>query len=182
VQQDPASRVSAPAVALIVTGALNAVTTLVWMGFLAIFGLAAISDPDAREALPGVGVWAVGSVIGLVMSAVMVYGGMQMRKLQSWGVCMAGTICAMLPCTSCCILGLPIGIWVIMVLIDGDVKRAFETGYSPPPGGFEPPPGGDGQPQSGYGPPPGGYSPPSGGYGFPPTGPGGNPPSPPPQS
>ena len=162
-QQDPAARVSAPAMALIVTGALNAVTTLVWMAFLAIFGVAAISDPAVREALPGVGVSAVGSVIGLVLSAVMVYAGMQMRKLQSWGVCMAGTICAMLPCTSCCLLGLPIGIWVILVLIDGDVKRAFETGYSPPTAGFEPPPGG-------YGPPPGGYSPPPGGYGPPPGG------------
>ena len=53
---------------------------------------------------------------------------------------MAGAIVAMLPCSGCCLLGLPIGIWAIIVLIDSDVKRAFNGGaggYGGPAGGYD---------------------------------------------
>ena len=58
----------------------------------------------------------------------------------------------MLPCSVCCLLGLPMGIWALIVLLDNDVKQVFNGGG--PPGGY----GGPG----GYTPPPGGYSGPPG--------------------
>lgn len=168
VQQDPAGRVSAPAIGLMAAGGLNAAFTVLWMLLLGIFGVAILGDADAREALPGVGVWMVASVISLVLSALMIYAGLRMRQLRSWTLCMAGSIVAMLPCAPCCILGLPMGIWAVIVLIDNEVKRAFDGGYIPPPSG------GYGEP-GGYTPPPGGYTPPPGGYTPPPGGPGGPP-------
>jgi hypothetical protein len=38
---------------------------------------------------------------------------------------MAGAVAAIVPCSICCILGLPMGIWAIIVLIDQDVKHSF---------------------------------------------------------
>ncbi|MDP8924982.1 MAG: hypothetical protein M3O34_19215 [Chloroflexota bacterium] len=61
-----------------------------------------------------------------------------MRALRSWGVAMAGAILAIVPCGPCCLLGLPFGIWAILVLIDDEVKQAFATTPPPPTG---PPPG-----------------------------------------
>ena len=37
----------------------------------------------------------------------------------------------MLPCSACCLLGLPMGIWALIVLIDNEVKRLFDGGYTP---------------------------------------------------
>jgi hypothetical protein len=133
--------VSAPAIGLLVTGGLNVVFTLIWMVLIAIFGVAIMADPDAREALPGVGVWMASGLVGLVASAVTIYAGLQMRKLQGWTLSMAGAVLAMLPCTPCCLLGIPMGIWALLVLIDDEVKRSFDGG-GVPPGGFGQAPGG----------------------------------------
>lgn len=171
-QQDPAARVSAPAIGLMLTGGLSILTTLALMAIMAVGGAATIADPELRDALPGIGVSMALSIVALILEAAIVYAGVQMRKLQSWGLSLTGAILAMLPCLPCCLLGLPIGIWAVIVLIDDDVKRAFAGGGAPP-GGYEPPPGGYGAPPGGYGPPPGGgYPPPPGGHH-----PGGGPPS-----
>ena len=107
-------------------------------------GVAALAGKDAASALPGVGVMVVLSVVGLAVSGFVAYAGWQMRQMQGWGLAMAGAIVAMIPCISpCCLLGIPIGIWAILVLIDDEVKQAFAQGgnFGPPPGGYTPPPG-----------------------------------------
>jgi hypothetical protein len=154
VHQNPATRVSAPAVGLIVSGAVGIALTLLWMLLIGVFGLAAMANSEVRDALPGVGVSMGWGVVSLALSGLVTYAGWQMRQLRGWTLSMAGAIIAMLPCSGCCLLGLPIGIWAVVVLIDQEVKRAFEGG----PGGP-----GDGHGPSGYGP--------GGGYGGP-----GNPP------
>ena len=185
-QPDPAGRVAAPAIGLMVAGGLSAVFTLFSLLILGIGGTAAISDPEVRDALPGFGILAVFGIVKLVLDALTIYAGLQMRQLRSWTLCMAGSVAAMLPCSACCLLGLPMGIWALIVLIDNEVKRLFDGGYPPPPsggygdpGGYTPPPGGFNPPPSGgYNPPSGGYNPPpSGGYNPPPSG-GYNPPPP----
>ena len=127
-QQDPATRVSAPAIGLMVAGGLGAAWTLLWMLFIGIFGVAALADPDARAALPGVGLWMAVGVVSLALSGLTIYGGWQMRQLRGWGLSLTGAVAAMLPCAGCCILGLPMGIWALIVLIDNDVKRSFDGG------------------------------------------------------
>jgi hypothetical protein len=134
--------VAAPAIGLMVAGGLSAVTVLLWMAVWALGGTAAISDPEVMDALPAFGVLIGLGAVKLVLDLLTVYAGWQMRQLRSWGLCMAGSIIAMLPCF-CCILGLPMGIWAVVVLIDDEVKRRFDGGYTPPPGGYSPPPPGD---------------------------------------
>ena len=138
-QQDPATRVSAPAIGLLVTGGIGIAWTLMWMAMIGIFGVAILADPDAREALPGVAIWEGFGVISLALSALVTYAGWQMRQLRGWGLSMAGAIVAMLPCSGCCLLGLPIGIWAIIVLLDNEIKQAFNGGaggYGGPAGGY----------------------------------------------
>jgi len=144
VQPDPAGRVSAPAIGLMVAGGLSAVFTLFYLLIFAIGGTAAVSDPEVRDALPGIGLLLAFGLLKLVLDALTIYAGWQMRQLRGWTLGMAGSIAAMLPCSVCCILGLPIGIWALVVLMDNDVKQAFDGGT--PPGGYTPPPGGYGGP------------------------------------
>jgi hypothetical protein len=128
VQQDPLTRVSAPAIGLLVTGGLGIAVTVLWMLVIGIFGVAILADPDARDALPGVGIWMGFGVLSLALSAFVTYAGWQMRKLRGWSLSVAGAIIAMIPCSGCCFLGLPMGGWALMVLFDQDVKRAFGGG------------------------------------------------------
>jgi hypothetical protein len=67
----------------------------------------------------------VGSFVGIAWGGVVAFGGYQMKTLRSHGWAMAGSIVAMIPCTGCCLLGLPFGIWSIVVLGRPEVNRAF---------------------------------------------------------
>ncbi|MFO0596464.1 MAG: hypothetical protein U0228_14200 [Myxococcaceae bacterium] len=65
------------------------------------------------------------NLLGAVFGATMVLGGFQMRNLRTWGLALTGAIVAMMPCSCCCVLGLPLGIWSIVVLIKPEVKASF---------------------------------------------------------
>lgn len=73
------------------------------------------------------GIGAVFSVIGLIMSVVVFMGASKMKNAESYGFAMAAAIIAMIPCVSpCCLLGLPLGIWALVVLMKPEVKAAFQ--------------------------------------------------------
>ena len=66
------------------------------------------------------------SVIGLALSAFFIFASTKMRKLESYGLVTTATILSMIPCVSpCCCVGLPIGIWILVVLSKPEVKSAF---------------------------------------------------------
>ena len=68
----------------------------------------------------------VSSIIGILVSGVILLGGLKMKKLESYGLAMTASIIAMIPCFSpCCLIGLPIGIWALVVLSKPEVKSAF---------------------------------------------------------
>jgi hypothetical protein len=70
----------------------------------------------------GVG-FAIAGVLGGIF---ILFGGIKMRRLESYGLCMAASIVAMIPCLSaCCLVGLPIGIWSLVMLSKPEVKSAF---------------------------------------------------------
>jgi hypothetical protein len=139
---DPAARanaeklVGAPAIGLIVTAAIgiaNAVLGIV----LRMLGIGMMNMGQQQENLPpeverfvvafsgGIGV--VASVIGIAVGLLIIYGAMKMKRLSSHGLAMTASILAMIPCVSpCCILGLPIGIWAVVVLLKPEVKSQFQ--------------------------------------------------------
>jgi hypothetical protein len=67
------------------------------------------------------------ALIGLVIWGFVIWAAMQMRALSGWGMAMAASILAMIPCSCACIIGLPIGIWSLMVLLRPEVKAAFTS-------------------------------------------------------
>ena len=128
-QPATADQVSGPAVGLIVVailGALAQIASLI-MHVAGASMLASSRMPSNAWATMFSGtIGVVASVIGIVVSVVILLGAMKMKKLESYGLAMAASIIAMIPCVSpCCLLGLPIGIWALVVLMKPEVKSAF---------------------------------------------------------
>ena len=68
----------------------------------------------------------VGGGIGLAVAGFIIYASQQMKKQEHWELCLAASIVGMVPCVSpCCFLGLPMGIWSLVVLLKPEVKTAF---------------------------------------------------------
>jgi hypothetical protein len=68
----------------------------------------------------------VSGIVGVAVSGVILYGGLKMKKLESYPLAIAASILAAVPCLSpCCLIGLPIGIWALIVLFKPEVKDAF---------------------------------------------------------
>jgi hypothetical protein len=121
-----AQRVAGPATALIVTAVLG----LIQNGFGLIL-LVAMTSANGRfgppnqnfeDMLPAVFVTGISLPGGIVM----LFAAMKMKKLESYGLAMTGAIVGMIPYLSpCCPLGLPFGIWALVVLSNGSVRAAF---------------------------------------------------------
>jgi hypothetical protein len=131
-----AQMVSGPAIGLMVTAGLGALAQLLSM-VINILGagagmMGAAHDQQAAPAWANAmsgGLGVVFNVVGLIMSVVIFMGAMKMKKLESYNFALAGTIIAMVPCISpCCLVGLPIGIWALVILMKPEVKSAFQTG------------------------------------------------------
>jgi hypothetical protein len=86
-------------------------------------------DPDRRRlrARSRARVAVQGPAITLMVlgGGIVLYGAWQMKDLRSQGSAMAASITAMLPCNLCCLVGLPVGIWSLVVLNRPEVKNAF---------------------------------------------------------
>ncbi len=85
-------------------------------------------NPQARQAQK-VGIMVggiIGGVFGLIMDTLVIAGAWSMQSLRRYGLAMTGAIVALVPCLSpCLILGMPFGIWALVVLASSDVKQAF---------------------------------------------------------
>ncbi len=67
-----------------------------------------------------------GSVISLILSGVILVGGLRMLGLRNYGFCVVVSILAVIPCTTpCCCFGMAAGIWSLIVLFRPEVKAAF---------------------------------------------------------
>jgi hypothetical protein len=133
-QPDPmaAQRVSGPATALIVMAILSMCFQV--LGIIAhlvgmVIGVgAAARHPDEFPMMFGSGINVVFGVFGLAISALVLIGATKMKKLENYSLAMAAAIVAVIPCISpCCLLGLPFGIWALVVLNDASVKAAFRS-------------------------------------------------------
>ena len=127
----PIQRVNAPAIALMVMGIVGGLWALLVL-MLNVLGAGLgtmVAEESGQDALEMMFSGAIGigfSLIGVVLALLIVWGAIKMKQLQSWGAAVTASIIAMIPCISpCCLLGLPIGIWCLVVLFDSSVKSAF---------------------------------------------------------
>jgi hypothetical protein len=129
---DALQQVQGPAVGLIVTsilGMLAAVAGLLMNMFGLTMGAAGMQGtqemPEWVNMMSG-GLGIVQSILALVMSVVILLGALKLKKLENYTFSMIATIVAMVPCISpCCLVGLPIGIWALVVLNKPEVKSSF---------------------------------------------------------
>ena len=121
-------QVMGPAIALMVVSGiafvwyLFATVMVLFAGGLSLMG----GSGDIGGVLGGVigaamyGVW-------MILAGVAFVGALRMKDLKSYPFAMTSAILAMLPCSfyMCCILGLPFGIWALIVLMKPEVKAEF---------------------------------------------------------
>ncbi len=70
---------------------------------------------------------AIGGLVGAAWCGVIILASIQMLRMRMWGLALTGSILSMLNCFNCCcLLGLPFGIWSVVVLSKPDVKSAFK--------------------------------------------------------
>jgi hypothetical protein len=127
--------VGGPAIALMVTaglgiafGLFNLLGSLLYSGHEQLPSMPGL-DPDMIRMIQRVayGPIAIGvKVIFIGMSVLILLGAIRMQKLSSYGLAMTAAVIALVPCFfSCCGLGIPFGIWALMVLSKPEVKSQF---------------------------------------------------------
>lgn len=125
-------KLTLPASGLIVTGALNAIGAVL----LLLSGAVRLVDntpakhiADDAERLG----YLFGTILGygsgvasLIVAPLVIAGGIAMLKGKSLGLVRSAAILAMIPLTSCCcVVGIPIGIWILVLLKKPEVEACF---------------------------------------------------------
>ncbi len=127
-------RVAAPAVALIVVSILGLLMYLVVGGFYG-FMIVMLSNgnhpfvppgQDPQTVFVGCIFWIVVAVVGAIVDIVILVGAIKIRKLENYGLAVTVAVLSLIPCISPgCLVGLPFGIWMLIVLCDNSVRAAF---------------------------------------------------------
>jgi hypothetical protein len=131
ITSEASRQVSGPATGLMVTGIVGAFFAVITL-FISILNLGIA--PFIRDEIPEkyAEFWegslgAASSIVEIAVAAFIIFAALKMRELKQWELSLAASIVAMIPCISpCCILGLPIGIWALVVLLRPEVKEAFQ--------------------------------------------------------
>jgi len=128
-------KTTAPGIALMVVGIIG----LVGMGIYLVLTFVGLSmEPDKLQPPPGadgaertgfyIGLYgALGTMIlSLCMQFLVIASGFALMRRQGYMLALSGSIAAVVPCMSpCCVIGIPFGIWALVVLADQQVKDAF---------------------------------------------------------
>lgn len=124
--------VSAPAIALMVVSIIAIVLGLLGLVgdvFLILSG--AIERLEENNTGPvskytTVMIRTAWGILLVIASTFVLYGAVQMKSLTNYSIAKAAAIVAMIPMLGpCCVLGIPFGIWAIIVLGKPEVRDAF---------------------------------------------------------
>jgi predicted Zn finger-like uncharacterized protein len=126
------SAVAGPAISLIILGSLDILLVIANL-IMSLAGVTFAPAGPGKAGGPGADVAFLTSKAYLIPSSVLqlcfavsiLMGGIKMKQLQSFGLAMTASILALLPCGNCCCIGLPLGIWALVVLNKPDVKNSF---------------------------------------------------------
>lgn len=126
-------QIQGPSVGLLVTGIIGAIFSLAGLilsmlgtSIASLWSFAELEEyeryADIFEGVAGI----ASSFVGIVVAIFIIYAALKMKELSQYGICLAASILAMIPCISpCCLIGLPIGIWCLVVLVRPEMKAAF---------------------------------------------------------
>ncbi|MDC0714077.1 hypothetical protein POL68_36770 [Stigmatella sp. ncwal1] len=132
---DAREKVNLPAILLMVTGGIGIAFALLGAVQSLTGGSAAqmdqlLSDPNIPE---GLKTFAAASskggifvnLLSLALNGLVFFGALKMKNLESYGLAMAASIIALIPCFGCYCIGIPVGIWSLITLNKPEVKGAF---------------------------------------------------------
>jgi hypothetical protein len=126
--------VKGPAIGLKVTAILGLVMVVVGLVFNVMtlngfhIGPQQMYDPQMQKLIGTLGgsLGIVQNIIGGIVGVVVLLGAAKMQQLRSYQFALTASIVAMVPCISpCCLFGLPLGIWALVVLNKPEVKSQF---------------------------------------------------------
>ena len=138
------SLVAAPAIGLVLAGMVNLIPLFVllvsvvmqapnWVWLddggspttpalaVALPSTLAVYDSGSMWMLPICGM----TLIHLPVAGLLILGGLNMWRFQTYGLAVMAAIIALIPCHAGFVIGLPVGIWALMILAKPEVKRAF---------------------------------------------------------
>jgi predicted Zn finger-like uncharacterized protein len=130
------ARVSGPSTMLMIYGAfwiLVAVTcalAAIWAASVLAAGANTNNGLSKSDAVPMLVLCSIGAVMGFVCGTLIFIGGFRMRKLRNWGLALTATILCFVVGGMGGAIGLLlmlIGLWPLIVLVDGKIKRAFQA-------------------------------------------------------
>ena len=120
-------QVRKPAEGLIIAGGIN---ILCIIPFTLLTGSMVLTS---SRLLPQAGLDAKVATLSLLVTclgAVIVYGVMKMKELESYKWAVISSVLAMLPISPGCLFGVPFGVWALSVLFRSEVRKAFAAGTS----------------------------------------------------
>ena len=86
-----------------------------------------MNGPQGAQQMGQVGGGIVGGTIGIVMDILVIVGAYNLMKLKKFSMAMTGAVIACIPCCGpCIVLGIPFGIWALVLLNNPEIKQHFE--------------------------------------------------------
>lgn len=133
VQKTPTDHIKLPAIGILVVGILGIISAI-YSTLNVVFGLGATFfdpndvPPEMQQAVAWLSsVETVGIFVNVLGSGFLIWAASQMLKLRSHTPALIASVIAMIPCWGgCCCIGLPVGIWALLVLLKPEVKAAFD--------------------------------------------------------
>lgn len=125
---DILKKLNFPAIGLIMTGIIN----ICW-GLLGIFsmilrwtGVRQNQIPDDADERLGYYFAFIIIILSLLLAPIIIYGAVMMLKGKRFELAKTAAVLAIIPFTSCCfVIGIPFGVWALVVLSKPEVKAIF---------------------------------------------------------
>lgn len=131
-QSNAQQEVNAPAILLMVValvavggGLLGLALDAFLIASGAVAQLEAVNDGPISESTQ-ITVRIIWGAILIMASCFVFYGALQMKQLKNYQIARSAAIVAAIPCLGpCCLLGIPFGVWALIVLNKPVVQKAF---------------------------------------------------------
>jgi hypothetical protein len=129
-QHDPSRVVRMPAVGLVITSSFWLIILVVAL-VLNLFYLLGLAQMNVQQGGDFLGEAAmpmnlVGIMLMAFVTSCVLYGSLSMMQRRNYGVAVTAAVLSVLPCFSpCFIVGIPFGLWALLLLFRPEVKYGF---------------------------------------------------------
>lgn len=125
-------KVTYPSICLLINGIINGMFNLMII-ISSIASLKETMNTRIADEAERLGYFAaaivipVVAIINIMIAPIIIYGAVQMMNLKKYKLSKIASVLTIIPLTSsCCILGIPVGIWGLVTLRKAEVKSSFD--------------------------------------------------------